>query len=136
MPLARWLILLPLALWLSVIAEAPAQEPAAPPPAAAPSQAAAVSPDANLNFAPPSADANYEPGIQGLNPTGPLPGNAFQDPTGLPYSSVPFLERTGGDLNNITQASSSQAPPVTSMPKTPRGSFTFRQEISMRVSLF
>jgi len=43
-----------------------------------------------------------ESGVEGLNRAARLPPNSFSqyDPTGLPYSSVPLLERTGGDFNN------------------------------------
>ena len=77
-------------------AQQPTTPSSNPPSSGAPADSAVV--DQSFNQEPP----NYVQGTQGLNPSHPLPADAYlnQDPTGLPYSGVPILDRTGGDLNN------------------------------------
>ena len=78
--------------------------------ASAPAASAApANGDDNAAGTPAGAEPNssysqqpIEPGIEGLERVHNLPPGAFgEDRTGIPYSAIPLLERTGADVNSL-----------------------------------
>ena len=90
---------------------------------------------ASNDMGPAQPDSAYvtpvEAGVQGLDRVSNLPNGSFSqyDPTGLPYSEVPILQRTDGNLNNINALSGSPFDTTLSNPAKigdAEGSFSLR----------